>query len=152
MHLIQLCRSSALLLVCFSFSAHAGLFDARKACEPDVQKFCKDIVPGGGRIIKCLKEHAADLSADCKDKGGAFIGEKASEKKPEEKAPEKKVEEKSERKAEWEEACGEEVKKLCADVKPGEGRIIECMKAKSESLSVGCKAQIEKAKDRFRSK
>jgi len=36
------------------------------ACKADVQKFCKDVQPGGGRLAKCLDEHASDLSAECK--------------------------------------------------------------------------------------
>jgi hypothetical protein len=39
------------------------------ACKPDIEKFCKDIKPGHGRIIRCLKQHQAELSASC---GGYF--------------------------------------------------------------------------------
>jgi hypothetical protein len=39
---------------------------AAQACKPDIQKFCASVQPGGGRIAACLKDHAADLSADCK--------------------------------------------------------------------------------------
>jgi hypothetical protein len=35
-------------------------------CADDVAKFCKDVNPGGGAIIKCLKEHEAELSDECK--------------------------------------------------------------------------------------
>jgi Cysteine rich repeat len=44
---------------------------AQQACAEDIQKFCKDIQPGGGRIAKCLKEHACDLSSACKEKCAA---------------------------------------------------------------------------------
>lgn len=37
-----------------------------QACKGDVQKFCTDVQPGGGRVINCLKEHAAELSPGCK--------------------------------------------------------------------------------------
>jgi len=36
------------------------------ACEADSEKYCKDIQPGGGRKIKCLKDNLANLSPDCK--------------------------------------------------------------------------------------
>jgi hypothetical protein len=42
--------------------------EAHQACEADVQKFCKDVKPGGGNIIKCLKEHEKELSSECKAK------------------------------------------------------------------------------------
>ena len=42
--------------------------DAHQACADDVQKFCKDVKPGQGRIAKCLKENEKDLSPECKAK------------------------------------------------------------------------------------
>ncbi len=38
----------------------------RQACRDDALKFCKDVQPGGGRVIRCLKEHENDLSAACR--------------------------------------------------------------------------------------
>jgi Cysteine rich repeat len=39
----------------------------RKACKGDVKKKCADIVPGGGRIEACMKDHFADMSEECKE-------------------------------------------------------------------------------------
>ena len=36
------------------------------ACESDVQRFCKDVRLGGGRLAQCLQQHASELSATCK--------------------------------------------------------------------------------------
>ncbi len=41
---------------------------AHQACDGDIQKFCKDVKPGQGRIVGCLKEHEKELSAECKAK------------------------------------------------------------------------------------
>jgi hypothetical protein len=35
-------------------------------------------------------------------------------------------------------ACAEDVKKLCSDVKAGEGRIAQCLKQHTSELSQGC--------------
>ena len=35
-------------------------------CQNDVQQFCKDINPGGGRLAQCLKQHESELSSTCK--------------------------------------------------------------------------------------
>lgn len=37
-----------------------------KDCKDDIKTVCKDVSPGGGRIIKCLKENSARLSPTCK--------------------------------------------------------------------------------------
>jgi hypothetical protein len=39
---------------------------AQKACHDDVQKFCKDVDPGEGRIVRCLEEHEKSLSERCR--------------------------------------------------------------------------------------
>jgi Cysteine rich repeat len=36
------------------------------ACQGDVQQFCQDVSPGGGRIAACLKQHESELSSSCK--------------------------------------------------------------------------------------
>ncbi len=39
---------------------------AQKACHDDVQKFCKDVDPGEGRMVHCLEEHEKSLSEACR--------------------------------------------------------------------------------------
>lgn len=43
-------------------------------------------------------------------------------------------------------ACGSDIKKLCADVQPGGGRIMQCMKANEAELSNTCKSALATAK------
>jgi hypothetical protein len=117
-----------------SLSAPASASPAEKAqntgpCREDVQKFCKDVKPGGGRIVKCLKQHENDLSAACKSHGEEM---------------------RSEFKKEFQEAqaaCKGDVDKLCKDVKPGEGRIMKCLKEHENDLSAECKAERTKIKE-----
>jgi hypothetical protein len=91
-----------------------------KPCKEDRVKFCKEIKPGQGRIIKCLKEHEAELSETCK----TFRTEKMNELK------------------EKNGKCKADRKKFCKDIKPGEGRIISCLKEKEAELSAECKSVI----------
>jgi hypothetical protein len=35
------------------------------ACQADYKKFCTGVAQGGGRILKCLSQHASDLTPDC---------------------------------------------------------------------------------------
>ncbi|WP_291516469.1 cysteine rich repeat-containing protein [Bdellovibrio sp. ArHS] len=41
--------------------------------------------------------------------------------------------------------CQEDVKKLCPDVQPGDGRIKKCLKDNRENLSQACKEKIIQA-------
>ena len=36
-----------------------------RACEADADKFCLDVQPGEGRMIRCLKEHETEVSEAC---------------------------------------------------------------------------------------
>jgi hypothetical protein len=37
------------------------------ACRVDVEKLCKNIKPGGGRLLACIKSNNERLSKECKD-------------------------------------------------------------------------------------
>src|SRR5262245_12358895 len=48
--------------------AQAGRLDPRGivACRADVESLCKGIPSGGGRWLRCLQDHATDLSDACR--------------------------------------------------------------------------------------
>ncbi len=87
-------------------------------CTDDVAKFCDGIRPGGGAIARCLEEHENDLSPACK--------EHISRAK-------QKIQD-------FREACRADVTKFCSDVRPGRGRILQCLKQNEAKLSPECKA------------
>lgn len=41
--------------------------DMKKACQADLDQYCKDIKPGEGREIACLHAHNDKISSTCKD-------------------------------------------------------------------------------------
>src|SRR4051812_31765533 len=41
--------------------------DMKKACQADIDQYCKDVTPGEGREIACLHAHNDKVSAGCKD-------------------------------------------------------------------------------------
>ncbi len=65
----------AVVAVVVAMSSVASAHDG--PCKAAREKFCKDVKPGGGAIMKCLKEHDKDLSPECKAK----MAEKAGEMK-----------------------------------------------------------------------
>jgi hypothetical protein len=44
------------------------LREAQEACGKDIEKFCKDVKPGAGRIAKCLRGVESELSPACRQK------------------------------------------------------------------------------------
>ncbi|HEX7926393.1 MAG TPA: cysteine rich repeat-containing protein [bacterium] len=59
--------------------------EMRGACREDAQKFCKDVKPGGGRVIACLQGQHDNLSAGCKQEMDK-MKERRMERKAERKA------------------------------------------------------------------
>lgn len=39
--------------------------DLAKYCKADVERLCKGVSPGGGRILKCLKANPNELTVGC---------------------------------------------------------------------------------------
>ncbi len=39
--------------------------DLRTYCMSDIERLCKGIEPGGGRILKCLKAHKKEMTVGC---------------------------------------------------------------------------------------
>jgi len=96
-------------------------------CKADAEKLCKDVKPGEGRIIACLKSHDAELSAECKAKG-LELKEKAGG---------------------MVEACKGDMEKFCADVKGGHGEKLKCLKDHEKDLSEGCRTKLDAARQEF---
>jgi len=47
--------------------ARSKVQEAQEACSDDIQNFCKDVKPGAGRIMRCLKKNEEQLSAECRE-------------------------------------------------------------------------------------
>jgi hypothetical protein len=44
------------------------LKEAKQTCAADIERFCKGVQSGEGRIAKCLKEHVEEISPECRGK------------------------------------------------------------------------------------
>jgi hypothetical protein len=113
----------AVAMLFLSLVSGNSVFAESGPCADDVAKFCKDVQPGGGAIAKCLKEHANELSPACK--------ENLVEMK-------KKIND-------FSEACKSDLSKFCNKVKPGGGRMLQCLKEHENELSPECKAKMTTA-------
>jgi cysteine rich repeat protein len=102
------------------WSAAEIFAQGRGPCAEDAAKFCKDVQPGRGSMAQCLKEHESELSAVCKEH----------------------IAQMKQRGRQINEACRDDIAKLCKDVKPGRGRIAQCLREHREELSPGCRENL----------
>jgi hypothetical protein len=65
---------------------------AKGACKDDKEKFCKDVIAGGGKPGPCLKEHINELSPACKEKLSKPKEARAQDEKADDKPADAKTE------------------------------------------------------------
>ena len=116
-------QSSVLLLL--TLGASAALSQTAPAatpparpCQADVARLCPN-AHGRGELHACLQQNGDQLSAECKAH----------------------IDQVHQRVEAAREACQPDVAKFCADVKPGGGRIMACLKEHASELSDACRAQ-----------
>jgi len=90
-------------------------------CYSDLQKFCKDVQPGAGRLFACLNDNASKLAPACGE-----VVKRANQ-----------------RLAKLHKACDADAEKFCKDTEQGGGRILTCLKFNEAELSAACKAEFQ---------
>jgi hypothetical protein len=92
-------------------------------CAADAQRLCADTDPGHGAIMRCLHDHDAELSKECKDKI-AMVREKMHE-----------------RAASLHEACGGDAERLCPGLEAGTG-LVKCLYDHEQDISQPCRVSM----------
>lgn len=90
--------------------------NGRGPCKADIEKFCKDVQPGQGRIVRCMRQHENEVSPACRNH----------------------IAEVREQQQEFKRDCSADASRFCKDMKPGGGRIINCLKQHQAELSAAC--------------
>jgi hypothetical protein len=103
----------------------------RLKCEAEIEQLCPDSVEGHDRA-RCLERRAKDLPSPCQNQL-------------------------RERFVKWKEdrnrtvaACKEDVRRLCATLKPGDGRIMQCLQEHAQEVSDRCYQTLPKGTLLFR--
>lgn len=107
----------------------AGALDTfSQGCQQELTTFCKDVTPGEGRILACLYAFQDKLSPRCEfalydsisqlDRALTNLAYTTSE-------------------------CRDDLKTLCADVKAGEGRLLDCLNRNGDKLSKRCSTALQ---------
>lgn len=118
------------VLLCVKEGVGTCAAEEELPCADEIAKYCKDVKPGGGRILNCLNEHEKDLSVSCKNK----------------------LEESKAKLMEAQKACTGDMEKFCNGVQPGEGRILKCLREHKQELSPACKQVTVKTSEKVQEK
>lgn len=103
--------------------AQGALDTFAEGCQQELTTFCKDVTPGEGRILACLYAFQDKVSPRCEyalyDSLGQLdrtltnlsyaVGE-----------------------------CRDDLKAYCSEIKPGEGRLLDCLDSNESKISNRC--------------
>ena len=98
-----------------------GSGGGKSACRQDAEKLCANEPAGHGARMHCLEQHQSQLSSACQ-------GEIAQMKQHHGGSME---------------VCAQDRQKFCANVQPGGGRGIKCMKEHLSELTPACRQAFE---------
>jgi len=97
------------------------------SCKVEMESFCSQVTPGGGRLLHCAAAHEDKLSGQCSyalfqaatvmEQMAAAIVYVAQQ-------------------------CQTDIQTLCSDVKEGDGRILMCLEEQAEGVSDACKQAV----------
>lgn len=101
-----------------------GALDSFTAgCQKELTTFCKDVTPGEGRILACLYAFQDKVTLRCERALYDSIGQL-----------DRTLTNLSYAIGE----CRDDLKSYCADIKPGEGRLLDCLKNNEGKISNRC--------------
>jgi hypothetical protein len=110
-------------------SAQQALIDSVvKGCDKELKSYCKDVTPGEGRGLACLYAFSDKLSAQCE----YALYDAAAQ-----------LERAINALAYAANECREDLTKYCADIKPGQGRLIQCIEKNDANISSRCKQALK---------
>ena len=99
-----------------------------KGCDKELKTYCKDVTPGEGRVLACLYAHEDKLSGQCEyalydaavqlERALNALAYAANE-------------------------CRDDLTKFCSDIKPGGGRLLQCIDKNNAKVSGRCKQALK---------
>ena len=99
-----------------------------KGCDKEIKTYCKDVTPGEGRVLACLYAHEDKLSGQCE----YALYDAAAQLERALNAVSYVVNE-----------CRDDLTKFCSDIKPGEGRLLQCLDKNDAKVSGRCKQALK---------
>jgi hypothetical protein len=110
-------------------SAQQTLIDSVvKGCDKELKTYCKDVTPGEGRGLACLYAFSDKLSAQCE----YALYDAAAQLERAVNALAYAANE-----------CKDDLTKYCADIKPGQGRLLQCIDKNDAKVTTRCKQALK---------
>jgi hypothetical protein len=101
-----------------------------EGCQKELETYCKDVTPGKGRILACIYAHEDKLSSRCE----YALYDSAAQLERALNALTYVAKE-----------CHDDLKNNCSKVKPGEGRLLDCLEKNKAKVSQRCKQAVKDA-------
>ena len=111
-----------------SFEEAMKIFVA--SCGKDMDKHCRGVNLGAGRLKACLEKNAASVSAQCKTDAPRALA--AVQKRADARVAVLKI-------------CETDAQRMCGSVQKGDGQILECMLTAQRGTSAKCNQAISDA-------
>ena len=103
-----------------NLSAQDPVTTVTEGCATEIEQYCSQVSPGEGRLLACFYAHEDKLSGQCQyalysasaqlDQAVSALDYLATQ-------------------------CRDDILKLCGEVQVGEGRVLDCLKSNSASVS-----------------
>ena len=124
-----LVASCMMLMFTGNAFAEKGLVETvMDGCKKEIETYCKDVKMGEGRILACLYAREDKLSGRCE----YALYDAAAQLEHAVTALTYVANE-----------CRDDLKKYCADIKPGEGRLLNCIDKHEKQVSSRCKQALK---------
>jgi hypothetical protein len=99
-----------------------------EGCKADIEKYCKDVKPGDGRVLACLYANSEKISPRCE----YALYDAASQLERALTALTYVANE-----------CRDDLKAYCSKIEPGEGRLLTCLEKNDAKVSGRCKQALK---------
>jgi hypothetical protein len=107
---------------------HGLLETFTEGCQQELTTFCKDVTPGEGRILACLYAFQDKITPRCEyalydsiaqlDRTLNNLSYAVTE-------------------------CRDDLEKICSEINPGEGRLLECLNKNESQVSQRCNTALK---------
>jgi hypothetical protein len=99
-----------------------------EGCKTELATYCKNVTPGEGRALACLYAYGDKLSNRCE----YALYDAAAQLQRAVTALSYAANE-----------CRDDLAKFCSNIKPGEGRLLQCIDKNSAKVSARCKQALK---------